>query len=118
MAPARVPDVPKPAPEPVRPRSEARDTGPAAAPRKDDDDDQPPKPPRKGKGGRPRDVIPAEAIERLRAKGGKLSGNIITIGKALGSRSKTSAHRLLGELHRAGLITMQTGRRGVAVALA
>jgi len=51
---------------------------------KDDDQAPPAKP--KSKGGRPRDVLPAEAIAKIRAKGGSVSGNLIDIGSAAGPR--------------------------------
>jgi hypothetical protein len=61
-------------------------------------------------------VLPAEAVAKIRAAGGRMSGSVNGIGKLLGTRSKT-AHRLLGELRDMGLITLVTGPRGVAVAL-
>jgi hypothetical protein len=63
-------------------------------------------------------VLPAQAVERIRAAGGRVNGSVAGIGRLIGSRSKTSAHRLLGELRDMGLIRMQAGPRGVAVALA
>jgi hypothetical protein len=62
-------------------------------------------------------VLPAEAVAKIRAAGGRMSGSVNGIGKLLGTRSKTTAHRLLGELRDMGLITLVTGPRGVAVAL-
>jgi hypothetical protein len=79
------------------------------------DDDQ--TPPSKGKRGRPATVLPAQAVERLRQKGGKANGSIRGIGKLLGTRSKTTAHRLLHRLASAGLITMAATSAGVSVAL-
>ena len=81
--------------------------GPPSAP--------PPRP--RGKASRKPSVLPAEAIERLRAKGGEANGSIAAIGKVLGTRSKSTAHRLLHQLAGAGLVRLETGRRGVAVAL-
>jgi hypothetical protein len=86
--------------------------------RDDDKKDDPPAPPRKSRGGRPRDVLAPEAVAKIRAKGGRMSGNIVEIGKVLGSKSKTSAHRLLGELRDMGLIELRTTPRGCSVALA
>jgi predicted transcriptional regulator len=63
-------------------------------------------------------VLPAQAIERLRAAGGKANGSIRGVGKLLGTRSKSAAHRVLHQLADAGLITMAAGRHGVRVALA
>jgi len=108
-APGQVPDARKPAEEPVRPSR-------VAPGRKDDDDQPPPKP--RDRGGRPRDVIPAEAIAKIRAKGGKVAGSVNGIGKLIGTKSKTTAHRVLHELADAGLITLRTSANGVAVALA
>jgi predicted transcriptional regulator len=62
-------------------------------------------------------VLPAEALDRIRAAGGRASGSINGLAKLVGSQSKTSCHRLLHELAGMGLVTMTTGRRGVAVAL-
>jgi hypothetical protein len=63
-------------------------------------------------------VLAPEAVAKIRAKGGRMSGNIVEIGKVLGSKSKTSAHRLLGELRDMGLIELRTTPRGCSVALA
>jgi hypothetical protein len=104
------------APAPAKVETPA--TAQARRPDEHDDDDQPPAPPRKGKAGRPRDVLPAQAIERLRAAGGKANGSIRGVGKLLGTHSKTTAHRLLHELAAAGAITMQATPRGCSVALA
>jgi hypothetical protein len=98
-------------------RQQARvETAAGKAVRRPDDD--PPAPRTGRKVGRPRDVLPAEAVAKIRAAGGKVQGSINGIGKLIGSRSKTSAHRLLQELAGAGLITLATGPHGVAVALA
>ena len=84
----------------------------------DDHDDAPP--PQKGKAGPGRrpTVLAAEAIERLRARGGQANGNVTGIGKLLGTKSKTTAHRLLHQLAGAGLIKLQTTPAGCSVALA
>jgi DNA-binding IclR family transcriptional regulator len=63
-------------------------------------------------------VLPAQAIERLRAAGGKANGTVRGVGKLLGVRSKTTAHRILHQLADAGLITVAAGRHGVSIALA
>jgi len=92
----------------------------AAASKRDghqDRDDEPPPPSKlRGRAGRPAKVLPDEAVARLRAKGGKLSGSLYGIGKILGT-SKSTTHRLLHRLAGAGLVRLETGRRGVAVAV-
>jgi hypothetical protein len=104
---------------PAQPEPKTAATPQARRENEHDDDDRPPAPPRaKGRPGRPRDVLPAQAVEKIRAAGGKANGSITGLAKLIGSRSKTSCHRLLHELVAAGAITMQTGPRGVAVALA
>jgi hypothetical protein len=107
------PAEPKVAPEPQKPA-----IAPESHPSDDDKHNGPPSPLRKGRAGRPRDVLPTQAIERLRAKGGNVSGSLNGMARLIGSRSKTSVHRLLHELHAAGRITLQTGPNGVAVSLA
>jgi hypothetical protein len=101
----------------AEPQLPARPEKPASK-RDDDKDDTPPAPPRKSRGGRPRDVLAPEAIAKIRARGGSMSGTVVSIGKALGTKSKTSAHRLLGELRDMGLIELRTTPRGCSVALA
>jgi hypothetical protein len=115
LARPTAPSMPAGAQLSAEPEKPARDekTGPA-----DDDDEQPPTPPRRGRPGRPRDVLPAEAVAKIRAAGGRMSGSVNGIGKLLGTKSKTTAHRLLAELSRAGLITLRTTPHGCAVALA
>jgi hypothetical protein len=108
-----------PAPaQPAAPAVPAEPEKPATRKRSENDDDPPAPPPRKGRPGRPRDVLPAEAVAKIKAKGGKVSGSLNGIAKLIGSRSKTSVHRLLHELAGMGLVTMTTSPRGVAVALA
>jgi hypothetical protein len=102
-------------PQIARPDSNGRLLRPS---RKDDDRDDPPPPPPKGKRGRPATVMPAEAVERLRKAGGKASGNIAGLGKLIGTGSKTATRRLLHRLAEAGVIHLQMGPHGVAVALA
>jgi hypothetical protein len=63
-------------------------------------------------------VLPQHAIDRLRAAGGKANGSLNGIGRLLGTKSKTAAHRLLHGLADAGLIRLQSSPHGVAVALA
>jgi hypothetical protein len=112
---------PTPAAFPAAPPVAAEAKFAASAPEirlTDDDRDDPPAPPEtRGRVGRPRDVLPTEAVAKIRAAGGKMSGSVSGVGKLLGSHSKTSAHRLLGVLRDMGLIRMVTGPRGVAVAL-
>jgi hypothetical protein len=114
--PLGAPAAPSEAAAPAEPKKPA--TGQEKRPGDDADDDQPPAPPRRGKPGRPRDVLPAQAIEKIRVAGGKANGSITGLAKLIGSRSKTSCHRLLHELVAAGAITMTAGPRGVAVAVA
>jgi len=84
-----------------------------------DDDVMPPPPPQKGKAGPGRrpTVLAAEAVERLRSRGGQANGNVKGIGKLLGTKSKTTAHRLLHQLAGAGLIKLQTTPAGCSVSL-
>jgi DNA-binding IclR family transcriptional regulator len=63
-------------------------------------------------------VLPAQAIERLRAKGGNVTGSLNGLAKVLGTRSKAATHRLLHRLAAAGAVQLSTDRRGIAVALA
>jgi hypothetical protein len=85
-----------------------------------DDDVTPPPPSAKSKAGPGRrpTVLAAEAVERLRARGGQANGNVAGIGRLLGTKSKTTAHRLLHQLAGAGLIKLQTTPAGCSVALA
>jgi hypothetical protein len=108
---------------PAEPQLPAKPEKPATASperrqRHNDDDPLPPPPTNKGKGGRPRAVIPAEALARLKAKGGRINGTLGELGKAIGSRSRSTTHRVLHQLAGAGLLTMTATPRGVAVALA
>jgi hypothetical protein len=82
--------------------------------RADDDED----PPGKNRGGRPRKVEHAEALERLKAAGGKASGSLRGLAALIGTPTKTTTHRLLHELAALGAITLQATPRGVSVALA
>jgi hypothetical protein len=63
-------------------------------------------------------VLPAQAIERLRKAGGKATGTVRGVGKLLGVRSKTAAHRTLHRLQSLWLIRMDTSPQGVSIALA
>jgi len=63
-------------------------------------------------------VLPAEAIERLRKTGGRANGSIRGVGKLLGAKSKTTAHRILHQLSDAGLVRLDTGPHGVSVVCA
>jgi hypothetical protein len=78
--------------------------------------DQPPKP--KGKGGRPASAPSASVLTKLRKAGGQVNGSISDVGRSLGIRSKSTAHRVLRRLVAAGEITMQANRSGCRVALA
>jgi hypothetical protein len=116
ILPAEAPAPSKPAdraPAPSKPAAAASKTS-----RKEDDDDESSPPKARGKGGRPATVIPAEALDRLRKAGGKANGSIRGVGKLIGAKSKTAAHRVLHRLADDGLIRLQVGQRGVAVALA
>jgi hypothetical protein len=63
-------------------------------------------------------VLPQQAVERLRKAGGTANGTVRGVGKLLGTRSKTTAHRTLHQLQSLGLITMDAGPKGVSIALA
>jgi hypothetical protein len=78
-----------------------------------DEDQTPPK----GRPGRRPTVLPTEAVERLRQRGGKVAASVNGVGKLMGAKSKTTAHRFLHQLASAGLIRMDVGPHGVAVAL-
>jgi hypothetical protein len=82
-----------------------------------DDGDPPASAKARNKGGRPATVVPSEALARLRAKGGKIDGTLGSIGRLIGTRSRTTTHRLLHQLASAGLLSMTTTPRGIAVAL-
>src|SRR5262245_7434242 len=84
-----------------------------------DDDAMTSPPPPKGKAGPGRrpTVLAAEAVERLRARGGQANGSVTGIGRLLGTKSKTTAHRLLHQLAGAGLIKLQTTPAGCEVVL-
>jgi hypothetical protein len=101
------PDVP---PEPETPASERR----AKRDDRDRDDDAPPPRP-KGKSGRPSSVLAEEAVRRLRAKGGKVSGSLNGLGRIIGTRSKSATHRILHRMADAGLVRMVATPSGVAI---
>jgi hypothetical protein len=85
----------------------------------DDDRDEPPPPSKpKGRPGRPATVLPAEALAKLRKHGGKANGTVRGVGKLLGAKSKTAAHRLLHRLATEGELTMAATPHGISVALA
>jgi hypothetical protein len=117
---AQGPDVPARPEKPASASPARRERDDKDDPGSSRDDPRPPrpKPPRKGKVGRPPTVIPAQAIDRLRKAGGRANGSISSIGKVLGTRSKTTAHRLLHQLASAGAVQLATGPHGVSVALA
>jgi hypothetical protein len=115
------PPLPTPAPvEPAQRSPEPRRE--ASQDDKDDDRSDPPSPPPsrkpRGRAGRPATVIPAEALNRIRAKGGVLAGSLTDVGRAIGAKSKTTAHRALHAMADAGLIVLQTTPAGCRVALA
>lgn len=100
---------------PAKPETAA--SAPAAQRQRDKDDEPPPpKPPRRP--GRPATVLASQAVERLRAAGGRANGSIQGVGKLIGTRSKTAAHRMLHQLAAAGMVRLATGPDGVRVALA
>lgn len=78
-------------------------------------EDDPPAPPRR-RPGRPRDVLPAEALAKTRAAGGKLRCRAHGIGRLLGNKSKTASNRLLHDLASAGLVRLNAGLHGFGVA--
>lgn len=83
--------------------------------RPSDDDSDTPKP--RGRGGRPSAVSPETAVARLRKAGGQANGSIARVGRLLGVRSKSTAHRLLNRLSEAGQVDYRATPRGVSVAL-
>jgi hypothetical protein len=106
-----MPDAPNPADRPVR----ASGASAGASQKKDgDDDDQPTLPNPRGKGGRPAAILPGAAVTRLRK--GKANGSIRGVAKLLGT-SKSTAHRMLHQLARLGMIRLSTSPAGVSVAL-
>ena len=62
--------------------------------------------------------LPEEAVAKLRERGGRANGSIGGVGRLLGVRSKTAAHRLLHQLASAGLVKLSASPHGVVVALA
>jgi hypothetical protein len=84
----------------------------------DDKDDEPPAPGPRRRAGRPRDIGLGEAVEKIRAQGGKVSGSLNGLSKLIGSRSKTSCHRLLHQLADMGAIKLTATPGGCSVALA
>ena len=93
-------------------KPEARETG------KDDQGEDAPAPLPRGKPGRRPTVMPEEAVAKLRERGGRANGSIRGVGRLLGVRSKTAAHRLLHQLASAGLVKLSASPHGVVVALA
>lgn len=75
---------------------------------------------RKGHGrstGRKPTVLPAQALERLRKAGGQAEGNVRALGQLLGTKSKTTAHRLLHRMAEGGMINLSATNNGMRVAL-
>jgi hypothetical protein len=115
--PATAPQTAVPAGPPEVPAAPEK---PATARRDDEDQDRsdPPAPPSRSrrKGGRPTTVLPSDVLDKIKAKGGKLSGSLAGIGRDIGV-AKTSLHRVLRGLAEQGRLTVATGPRGVMVAL-
>jgi hypothetical protein len=107
---------PAPAKTPATPEAGANEAAKRRQHEKDDDHPPPPsKPPSKGKPGRPATVRAEDAVRRLRARGGKVSGSLNGIGRIIGTRSKTATHRILHRMADAGLVRMTATPFGVAV---
>jgi hypothetical protein len=113
------PETPAPAEGLVRPAEAARcETGNIETGSKDDHDDTPPPPRAPGKRGRPANATPADVVRELRKRGGKVAGSLNGLGKALGTKSKSATHRMLHRCAELGLVSLDTGPHGIAVALA
>lgn len=61
--------------------------------------------------------MPANVVELLRERGGKLEAGQRAIGKLLGV-SKSRVNQVLHELAEAGALTLDTSRSGTRLALA
>jgi hypothetical protein len=124
-APAPMPPMPETEPARVEPRQPRQEVSEGKADGGDNRDQDPPAPPPpparprpKGKPGRPAAVLATDAVDRIRAKGGALAGNLNDIGRAIGSGSKTATHRLLHRMASAGRVHLTTTPAGVRVVLA
>ena len=91
---------------------------------KRDKDDPPSLPPAKrqpirvrGKVGRPATVTQSQALHRLQAAGGSLSGSLSAIAGVIGAKSRTTAHSVLHQLAKAGSIKLETTPHGCSVAV-
>jgi hypothetical protein len=90
----------------------------AEQPREQDEDRGDPPPPRpRGRLGRAATVLPDQAIARLRNAGGRADGSLTAVGKLLGTKSKTTAHRLLHRMAEAGMVHLSATPHGISVAL-
>jgi DNA-binding IclR family transcriptional regulator len=61
--------------------------------------------------------MPANVVDLLRAKGGRIEGGQRGIGKLLGV-GKSRAHEILHELAAAGAVILNTSKAGTTVQLA
>jgi len=62
-------------------------------------------------------VLPADVVERLRARGGKVTGTLADLGKVIGAEPRTTAHRVMHALADARLVRLATGPAGISVAV-
>jgi hypothetical protein len=110
--------VPPQAPT-VATKPETPATSEKIGPARDDKDDAPPPaaPRSRGRAGRPAAVGATQAVERLRKAGGSVNGSIAEVGRVLGAKSKSTAHRLLHRLAAAGAVRLAPTAHGVSVAL-
>src|SRR5690606_15576062 len=100
---------------PIEVQKPAANSNDAAA---DEDSNQPePTPPSRPRG-RPRVATPDSVVARIRSNGGAISGNLNSIGRAIGLPAKSSAHRILRELEAAGRLKIETTPDGTRVRLA
>ena len=67
--------------------------------------------------GRRRSVLPDDVIDRIRSAGGNLNGSLTSIAQVIGAPSKSTAHRVLGELEAAGALTLKATADGTRVAI-
>jgi hypothetical protein len=119
-APEARTEAPAPQAPTVAPKPETAASAQETRPARDDKDDNAPPPaaPRsRGKAGRPAAVGATQAVERLRKAGGSANGSIATVGKLLGAKSKSTAHRVLRRLAEAGQVHYRATPQGVSVAL-
>jgi uncharacterized membrane protein len=62
-------------------------------------------------------VAPSDAVAAIKRAGGEVNGSLADIGRAIGTKSKTTAHRVLHGLAAQGLIRLASGPAGMTVAL-